>query len=57
MSEAIVPAIYDKSKLDDKREHILELIEKGISKSANSKMLDIKYQTLCSYIKTRELVA
>ena len=44
-----------KSKLDDKREHIVELLEKGISKSSISKMLDVNYQTLCSYIKTREL--
>ena len=45
------------SKLDDKREHIIELLEKDISKSAIAKMLDINYQTLCSYIKTRELAA
>ena len=44
-----------KSKLDDKREHIVELLEKDISKASIAKMLDIKYQTLCSYIKTREL--
>jgi DNA invertase Pin-like site-specific DNA recombinase len=49
-------SIY-KSKLDTKKEHIVELLDKGISKSAISKMLDINYQTLCSYIKTRELVA
>ena len=46
-----------KSKLDDKREHIIELLEKDISKSAIAKMLDIKYQTLCSYVKTRQLAA
>ena len=46
-----------KSKLDEKREHIVELLEKDISKSAIAKMLDINYQTLCSYIKTRELAA
>jgi len=46
-----------KSKLDDKREHIVELLEKDISKSSIAKMLDVNYQTLCSYIKTRELVA
>lgn len=46
-----------KSKLDDKREDILLLLKKDISKSSIAKMLDIKYQTLCSYIKTRELVA
>ena len=45
-----------KSKLDDKRESIVELLEKGISKSSISKMLDINYQTLCSYIKTRKLI-
>ena len=44
-----------KSKLDEKREHILELLGKGISKSSIAKMLDINYQTLCSYIKTRKL--
>ena len=46
-----------KSKLDDKREHIVELLEKDISKSSIAKMLDVNYQTLCSYIKTRELAA
>ena len=46
-----------KSKLDDKREHIVELLEKGISKSSIAKILDINYQTLCSYVKTRELAA
>ena len=46
-----------KSKLDDKREHIVELLEKGISKSSIAKMLNVNYQTLCSYIKTRELAA
>ena len=45
------------SKLDDKKEHIVELIGKGISKASIAKMLDVNYQTLCSYIKTRELVA
>ena len=45
-----------KSKLDDKKEHIIELIQKGISKSSIAKMLDINYQTLCSYIKTRKLL-
>ena len=44
-----------KSKLDDKRESIIELLSKDISKSSIAKMLDINYQTLCSYIKTREL--
>ncbi len=46
-----------KSKLDDKREYIIELLSKGVSKSSISKMLDVKYQTLNSYIKTRELKA
>ena len=46
-----------KSKLDDKREHIVELLEKDISKSSIAKMLDVNYQTLCSYISTRKLVA
>jgi len=45
------------SKLDDKKEHIIELLEKDISKSSIAKMLDVNYQTLVSYIKTRELVA
>ena len=45
-----------KSKLDDKRESIVELLNKGISKMSISKILDVNYQTLCSYVKTRELV-
>jgi len=45
------------SKLDDKREHIVELLQKDISKSSIAKMLDINYQTLCSYVKTRKLAA
>lgn len=45
------------SKCDDKKEDIVILLEKDISKSAIAKMLDIKYQTLCSYIKTRKLAA
>lgn len=45
-----------KSKLDDKRESIIELLNKGISKMSISKILDINYQTLCSYVKTRGLV-
>ena len=44
-----------KSKLDDKREHIIELLDKNISKASIAKMLDVNYQTLNSYIKTREL--
>lgn len=44
-----------KSGLDDKKDHIVELLQKGVSKSSISKMLDINYQTLCSYIKTRNL--
>ena len=46
-----------KSKLDEKRESIVELLSKGLSKSAISKILDVNYQTLNSYIKTRKLVA
>ena len=46
-----------KSQLDDKKEHIVELLEKDISKSSIAKMLDVNYQTLCSYIKTRALAA
>ena len=45
------------SKLDDKKEHIIELLEKDISKSSIAKMLDVNYQTLVSYIKTRDLAA
>ena len=45
-----------KSKLDDKRDSIIELLNKDISKASISKMLDINYQTLNSYIKTRKLV-
>ena len=44
-----------KSKLDDKRESIIELLKKDISKASIAKMLDLNYQTLNSYIKTREL--
>jgi DNA invertase Pin-like site-specific DNA recombinase len=44
-----------KSKLDDKRESITELLQKGLSKSSIAKILDVNYQTLNSYIKTREL--
>ena len=45
------------SKLDAKKEDIVLLLEKSISKSSIAKMLDVNYQTLCSYIKTRELAA
>ena len=45
-----------KSNLDDKKDYIVELIDKRISKTSISKMLDVNYQTLCSYIKTRNLV-
>lgn len=45
------------SKLDDKKEDILLLLEKNISKSSIAKMLDVNYQTLNSYIKTRNLAA
>ena len=44
-----------KSKLDDKRESIVELLEKGLSKMSIAKILDVNYQTLNSYIKTRGL--
>ena len=44
-----------KSKLDDKRDYIVELLSKGISKASIAKMLDVNYQTLNSYIKTRKL--
>ena len=45
-----------KSKLDDKRGYIIELLQKGISKASIAKMLDVNYQTLVSYIKTRDLM-
>lgn len=43
------------SKLDTKKDKIIELLSLGISYKAISKLLDINYQTLCSYIKTRNL--
>ena len=46
-----------KSKLDDKRDHIVELLSKGISKASIAKMLDVNYQTLNSYIKTRKVTS
>ena len=44
-----------KSKLDEKRDSIVELLDKGLSKASISKILDVNYQTLNSYIKTRGL--
>ena len=44
-----------KSKLDDKKESIVELLNKGLSKASISKILDVNYQTLNSYVKTRGL--
>ena len=43
------------SKLDSKKNKIIELLALGISYKAISKLLDINYQTLCSYIKSRNL--
>ncbi|MDO9303803.1 MAG: recombinase family protein [Sulfuricurvum sp.] len=45
------------SRLDEKRGYIIELLDKGISKTSIAKMLEVNYQTLNSYIKTRGLVA
>lgn len=46
-----------KSKLDDKRETIVELLNKGVSKNSISKLIECNYQTLNSYIRSRELVS
>lgn len=43
------------SKLDEHRDTIVELLQKGISKNSISKLIDCNYQTLNSYIKSREL--
>lgn len=43
------------SKLDTKKDKIIELLSLDISYKAISKLLDINYQTLCSYIKSRNL--
>lgn len=45
-----------KSKLDIHRDSIVELLSKGISKNSISKLIDCNYQTLNSYIKSRELL-
>lgn len=46
-----------KSKLDNKRETIVELLNKGVSKNSISKLIECNYQTLNSYIRSRELVS
>ena len=43
------------SKLDTKKDKIVELIALDINYKAISKLLEINYQTLCSYIKSRKL--
>lgn len=44
------------SKLDKHKDTIVELLGKGISKNSISKLIDCNYQTLHSFIKSRELV-
>lgn len=44
------------SKLDKHRESIVELLQKGISKSSIAKLIECNYQTLNSYIRSRELI-
>jgi len=43
------------SKLDDQREQLQEYLEKGLSKTAMSKLLDVSRSTLTNYLKTRNL--
>jgi DNA invertase Pin-like site-specific DNA recombinase len=45
------------SKLDSNKDTIIELLQKGISKNSISKLIDCNYQTLNSYIKSRDLVS
>jgi DNA invertase Pin-like site-specific DNA recombinase len=44
-----------KSKLDEKRSIIEELLSKGVSKSSIAKIIDVKYQTLVSYCNKRDI--
>jgi len=44
-----------KSKLDNQKENIIDLLAKNVSKTSIARILNINYQTLCSYIKTRKL--
>ena len=43
------------SKLDKHKDNIVELLQKGISKNSISKLINCNYQTLNSYIKSRDL--
>ncbi len=43
------------SKLDEKREYIEELLEKGVSIASIAKILGVHYQTMRNYIKRRKL--
>ncbi len=43
------------SKLDEKREYIEELLDKGVSIASIAKILGIHYQTMRNYIKRRNL--
>jgi len=43
------------SKLDDKKEYIKELLDKGVSIASIAKILGVHYNTLRSYIKSRGL--
>ena len=43
------------SKLDEKREYIEELLDKGVSIASIAKILGVHYQTMRNYIKRREL--
>ncbi len=45
-----------KSKLDSKRDEILNLLENQVSKTAIAKMCDVSPQALNHYIKTRGLI-
>ena len=49
------PKGLGKSKLDPHRSKIEEWIEKGLSKTAMAKLLDVNYTTIDHYIKTRNL--
>ena len=43
------------SKLDEKREYIEELLDKGVSIASIAKILGVHYQTMRNYIKRRKL--
>ena len=43
------------SKLDEKREYIEELLNKGVSIASIAKILGVHYQTMRNYIKRRKL--